>query len=53
MVEKESKVTRHFKVSVLKSIIRMIGFMALMSSLPIAVITLILAEVVSIFEELV
>ena len=53
MVEKETKITRHFKVSVLKSIIRMVGFIALMSSLPIAVITLILAEIVSIFEELV
>ena len=53
MVEKESKITRHFKVSVLKSVMRIVGFIALLSSLPIAVVTLIIAELVSIVEELV
>tara|TARA_B110000977_G_scaffold123076_1_gene157977 strand:- start:341 stop:502 length:162 start_codon:yes stop_codon:yes gene_type:complete len=53
MVEKESKITRHFKVSVIKSVMRMVGFMALLSSIPIAVVALITAELVSIVEELV
>jgi ABC-type long-subunit fatty acid transport system fused permease/ATPase subunit len=53
MVKKESKITRHFKVSVVKSVMRMIGFIALLSSLSIAVAMLIIAELVSIVEELV
>jgi ABC-type long-subunit fatty acid transport system fused permease/ATPase subunit len=53
MVKKESKITRHFKVSVIKSVMRMVGFIALLSSLPIAVAMLIIAELVSIVEELV
>ena len=53
MVEKESKITRHFKVSVIKSVMRMVGFMALLSSIPIAVVALMTAELVSIVEELV
>ena len=53
MVKKESKITRHFKVSVIKSLMRMIGFIALLSSIPIAVVALITAELVSIVEELV
>jgi|TARA_B110000879_G_scaffold136909_1_gene178766 hypothetical protein len=53
MVEKESKITRHFKVSVIKSVMRMVGFIALLSSIPIAVVALITAELVSIVEELV
>ena len=53
MVEKESKITRHFKVSVIKSVMRMVGFIALLSSIPIAVAALITAELVSIVEELV
>ena len=53
MVKKESKITRHFKVSVVKSVMRMVGFIALLSSTPIAVAMLIIAELVSILEELV
>ena len=53
MVKKESKITRHFKVSVVKSVMRMIGFIALLSSLPIAFVALITAELVSIVEELI
>ena len=53
MVKKESKITRHFKVSVIKSVMRMVGFIALLSSIPIAVAMLITAELVSIVEELV
>ena len=53
MVKKESKITRHFKVSVVKSVMRIVGFIALLSSIPIAVVALITAELVSIDEELV
>ena len=53
MVKKESKITRHFKVSVVKSVMRIVGFIALLSSISIAVVALITAELVSIVEELV
>ena len=53
MVKKESKITRHFKVSVIKSVMRMVGFIALLSSIPLGITVLIIAEIVSIFEELV
>ena len=47
------KLTPHFYVSVLKSFIRMFGFTMLMSSIPFGVTILIIAEVISIIEELV
>ena len=40
-------------MSVIKSVMRMVGFMARLSSIPIAVVALITAELVSIVEELV
>ena len=53
MVKKETKITMHFKVSAIKSVIRVVGFMALLSSLWIGVMILVTAEVVSVIEELV
>ena len=47
------KLTPHFYVSVLKSAIRMFGFTMLMSSIPFGVTVLIIAEVISVIEELV
>ena len=47
------KLTPHFFVSVLKSAIRIFGFTMLMSSIPFGITILIIAEVISIFEELV
>ena len=47
------KLTPHFFVSVAKSIIRIIGFSLLLSSIYVAVIVLIIAELISIIEELV
>ena len=47
------KLTPHFFVSVLKSAIRIFGFTMLMSSIPFGVTILIIAEVISIIEELV
>jgi len=49
----ESKLTPHFKVSLFKSVLRVGGFILLMSSISIGVTILIIAEVVSIVEELV
>ena len=49
----KNKLTPHFKVSVLKSAIRVGGFFLLITSIPIGVFVLIIAEVVSIGEELV
>jgi len=49
----KSKLTPHFKVSLAKSMIRVMGFSILMASLPIGVAVLIIAELVSIGEELV
>jgi len=49
----KSKLTPHFKVSVFKSMIRVMGFSVLMSSIPLGVAVLIIAEIVSIGEELV
>jgi len=48
-----NKFTPHFKVSVLKSAIRVGGFTLLLSSIPLGVVVLIIAEIVSIGEELV
>ena len=47
------KLTPHFFVSVLKSAIRIFGFTMLMSSISLGVAVLIIAEIVSIGEELV
>ena len=47
------KLTPHFFVSVLKSVIRMFGFTMLISSIPFGVAVLIIAEAISIIEELV
>ncbi len=49
----KSKLTPHVKVSLFKSIIRVMGFSILLSSLPLGVAVLIIAEIVSIGEELV
>ena len=49
----KNKLTPHFKVSLAKSVIRVMGFSILMSSLPLGVAVLIIAEIVSIGEELV
>ena len=49
----KDKLTPHFKVSVLKSAIRVGGFFLLITSIPLGVLTLIIAEIVSIGEELV
>jgi hypothetical protein len=49
----KSKLTPHFKVSLAKSVIRVMGFSILLSSLPIGIAVLIIAEIVSIGEELV
>jgi len=49
----KSKLTPHFKVSVFKSAIRVGGFIVLLSSIPLGVAVLIIAEIVSIGEELV
>jgi len=45
--------TPHFAVSLVKSILRIGGFSILLSSLQIGIATLIIAEVISIIEELV
>ena len=47
------KFTPHFAASVVKSMLRVGGFILLMSSISIGVTILIIAEVVSIVEELV
>jgi hypothetical protein len=47
------KLTPHFFVSVTKSILRIVGFSFLLSSIYIGVIVLIIAELISIIEELV
>ncbi len=47
------KFTPHFAASVVKSVLRVGGFILLMSSISIGVTILIIAEVVSIIEELV
>jgi len=44
----KSKLTPHFKVSLFKSILRVMGFSILLSSLPLGVVVLIIAEIVSI-----
>jgi hypothetical protein len=49
----KNKFTPHFKVSLAKSVIRVMGFSILMSSLPLGVAILIIAEIISIGEELV
>ena len=49
----KSKLTPHFKVSLLKSILRVMGLSILMASLPIGIAVLIIAEIISIGEELV
>ena len=49
----KSKLTPHFKVSLAKSVIRIMGLSILMSSLPIGIAVLIIAEIISIGEELV
>ncbi len=49
----KSKLTPHFKVSLFKSIIRVMGFSILLSSLSLGITVLIIAEIVSIGEELV
>jgi hypothetical protein len=49
----ESKLTPHFKVSLFKSILRVMGFSILLSSLSLGVAVLIIAEIISIGEELV
>ena len=49
----KSKLTPHFKVSLLKSILRVMGLSILMVSLPIGIAVLIIAEIISIGEELV
>ena len=49
----KSKLTPHFKVSLAKSVIRVMGFSILMSSIALGVAVLIIAEIVSIGEELV
>jgi hypothetical protein len=53
MSKLKDKLTPHFKVSVFKSMIRVMGFSILMSSIPLGVAILIIAEIVSIGEELV
>ena len=47
------KLTPHFFVSVLKSAVRIFGFTILLSSIAFGITILIIAEVISIFEELV
>ena len=47
------KITPHFIVSVVKSFLRIGGFSILMSSIPFGVTVLIIAEVISVIEELV
>ena len=47
------KLTPHFFVSVAKSIVRIVGFSLLLSSIPIAAVVLVIAELISIVEELV
>jgi hypothetical protein len=53
MKKLKSKLTPHFKVSLAKSVIRVMGFSILLSSLSLGVAVLIIAEIVSIGEELV
>ncbi len=49
---KESKTNKHFYFSIIKSIVRIIGFIGLIMSLPItAGIILIIAECLGIIEE--
>ncbi len=47
------KLTPHFFVSVTKSIVRIVGFSLLLSSIPMAAVALVIAELISIVEELV
>jgi hypothetical protein len=47
------KLTPHFFVSVTKSILRVVGFSFLLSSITIGVGVLVIAELISIIEELV
>ena len=47
------KLTPHFFVSVTKSILRIVGFSSLLSSITIGVGVLVIAELISIIEELV
>ena len=47
------KLTPHFFVSVAKSIVRIVGFSLLLSSIYMAVVVLVIAELISIVEELV
>ena len=49
----KSKLTPHFACSLVKSMLRIAGFGILLSSLQIGVAILIIAEIISIFEELV
>ena len=49
----KSKLTPHFKVSLLKSVVRVMGFSILLSSPSLGVGVLIIAEIISIGEELV
>jgi len=53
MSKLKSKLTPHFKASLFKSIVRVMGFSILMSSIPLGVAILIIAEIISIGEELV
>ena len=53
MSKLKSKFTPHFKASLFKSIVRVMGFSILMSSIPLGVAILIIAEIISIGEELV
>ena len=52
-INMNEKLTPHFAVSLVKSILRIGGFTILLSSLQIGIGTLIIAEVISIIEELV
>jgi len=47
------KLTPHFFVSIAKSIVRIVGFSLLLSSIHMAVVVLVIAELISIVEELV
>jgi len=49
----KNKFTPHFKVSLLKSMLRVMGLSILLSSLSIGAVVLIIAEIVSVGEELV
>ena len=53
MKKLKSKLTPHFKVSLFKSVLRVMGFSILLSSLSLGITVLIIAEIVSVGEELV